>query len=296
MAIAAGAFISATPSSVPVRLSHILRYHMIAQDIRTTFAIPYLNNNFCISEVYLTVTRIPDHIAAYAIGDIHGCPWLLDRVVNWIRCHAAQHSHDRRVIIVLGDMIDRGPDSKGVVEKLIGGPPSGFEFVCLRGNHEQLMLNTLSDGRGLDLWIANGGRMTLESYGVDHHMLMSCQSERVVRDTLHAAIPPPHQRFLRDLTLSYQLGEYLFVHAGIRPGSPVANQCADDMMWIREEFTGSAADFGLHVVHGHTVTRDPDERGNATGLDTGAVISGRLSCMALWSNQREIYTTPGFNK
>lgn len=238
--------------------------------------------------------RVPDDTIVYAIGDIHGCPWLLEQVLSWVESHATNHVHARKLIIVLGDMIDRGPDSRSVIDRLLEEQQGGFELVCLRGNHEDMMLHTVESGTGTALWMENGGRHTLESYGVDSVKFSELSSPIFVKQVLCAAVPPLHQKFLQETRLYHREGGYLFVHAGIRPGVAIEHQTPDDMMWIRRDFTDSTADLGVLVVHGHTVTHAPNERGNAIGLDTGAVTTGRLSCLALWSDQRHIFVTPGF--
>ncbi len=239
--------------------------------------------------------RVPDHTVVYAIGDIHGCPWLLDKVLSWIEFHAADHIHARKLIIVLGDMIDRGPDSRTVIDTLLEVKLGKFELICLRGNHEDMMLCAIQSGAGVPLWMDNGARYTLESYGIDSIEFLKLVSPKDIRETLRAAVPPSHQRFLQETRLCHREGDYLFVHAGLRPGVAIEHQTPDDMMWIRQDFTDSTAGFGVLVVHGHTVTHSPSERGNAIGLDTGAVITGRLSCLALWNDQRFIFFTPGID-
>jgi len=235
---------------------------------------------------------IPDNMIVYAVGDIHGCPWLLATVMDWIDEHAAGHSYAHKKIVFLGDIIDRGPDSRGVIDLLLSGPPNGFEMLCLRGNHEDMMLRVLNTGTGLAIWLQNGGTPTLQCYGVDNIDTLSKSSPAFIRQTLSAAVPRAHQTFLSHTVLSYQSGGYLFVHAGLRPGIAIDRQDPLDMMWIRRDFTQSTADFGAVVVHGHTVSREPSVRINALGLDTGAVATGRLSCAALWQDQRLYFSTP----
>lgn len=241
----------------------------------------------------LTMPRMPDNSIAYAIGDIHGCSGLLDAVLNWITTHAASHREMQKTVVVLGDIVDRGPDIKGTLERLVKSPPDGFDFKCLRGNHEDMMLEVMAQGTGLSRWIANGGDKTLESYGVDFRELLSLDSPGMTIDILEAAVPDDHRRFLRDLLHYHQAGDYLFVHAGVRPGIAMEKQTPEDMMWIRREFTEYPLALDYHVVHGHTVTPVVDFRGSATGLDTGAVTTGRLSCLAVWEDKMDVYTTTG---
>ncbi len=238
--------------------------------------------------------RVPDNTVVYVIGDIHGCPWLLEEILEWVGIHAADHAQARKLIVLLGDVIDRGPDSRGVIDLLLEGPPEGFELICLRGNHEGMMLQAMDSGTGSMVWMDNGGRLTLESYGVDSDPFFNLPSPEFVKTSLLAAVPPSHQHFLENTLLCHREGDYLFVHAGVRPGVDIEHQTPEDMMWIRREFTESTEELGVMVVHGHTVTAEPSERRNAIGLDTGAVMTGRLSCLALWDDQRCIYVTPGF--
>lgn len=235
---------------------------------------------------------IPDDTIVYAVGDVHGCSRLLATVMDWIDEHAAGHSFAQKKIVFLGDVIDRGPDSRGVIDRLLPESPNGLEMICLRGNHEDMMLRVLNTGAGLATWLKNGGIPTLQCYGIDNIDTLARSSPAFIRQTLIAAVPRAHQAFLSNTVLSYQSGGYLFVHAGLRPGIAIDRQDPLDMMWIRREFTQSTADFGVVVVHGHTVSHEPSERTNALGLDTGAVATGRLSCAALWQDQRLYFTTP----
>lgn len=237
---------------------------------------------------------MPPDTLTYAIGDIHGCAWLLDPVIEWIIVHAARHPLKHKHIVVLGDMIDRGPDSKGVLERLMTRSPNGFSLICLRGNHEDMMIRTMESGRGLALWLQNGGRNTLESYGLSNVLDLERAPPAVISRTIRNIVPETHQDFLSQTRLSWRQGDYLFVHAGIRPGLAINQQNPEDLLWIRKEFTESNADLGVTVVHGHSVLPEPTERLNAIGLDTGAVGTGRLSCVALWGDNREFFTTPGF--
>lgn len=238
--------------------------------------------------------RVPDNTVVYAIGDVHGCPWLLEQVFAWIAAHAAERPQERKLIILLGDIVDRGPDSRGALDLLLRGSPIGFEMICLRGNHEGMMLHAMEKGTGINAWMDNGGDQTLSSYGIENTLFLNFPSAGFVKESLRNAVPAQHRDFLVNTRFCHQEGDFLFVHAGIRPGVDIAHQSPEDMMWIRREFTESLADFGVIVVHGHTVTAEPRERINAIGLDTGAVMTGRLSCLALWDDQRDIFITPGF--
>jgi len=217
----------------------------------------------------------------YAIGDIHGRADLLRRLYDAIADDAATVARRRRVLIHLGDYVDRGPDSRGVLDLVTAAPPAGFDTVCLRGNHEQMMLDYLDGRSDGDLWRRNGGEATEASYGVLTND----------RDALLRALPPAHLVFLRGLGLTARFGDYLFVHAGIRPGVPLDRQDADDLLWIRQPFLDSDADHGAVVVHGHSVRPAPVFAGNRIGLDTGAYASGVLTALVLDGESRALLQT-----
>jgi serine/threonine protein phosphatase 1 len=223
---------------------------------------------------------LPEGLRVYAVGDVHGCADRLDALHALIAEDAAHAAEPRRVIVYLGDYVDRGPDSQGVVERLLLPPRFGAEAVHLAGNHEAMMLDALArpdDDGALSLWTDNGGAVALASWGIDAYGTDPAGWE--------AAIPPAHLAFLRQLRRRAAFGGYLFVHAGVRPNVPLDAQDPDDLLWIREPFLSSTADFGAVVVHGHTPGRDVVIRKNRIGLDTGAVFGGPLTCAALWGDR-----------
>ncbi|HEY0421277.1 MAG TPA: metallophosphoesterase, partial [Acetobacteraceae bacterium] len=216
---------------------------------------------------------LPPGRRIYAIGDIHGC---LDRLVM-LHTHIADDLAARPVaaplLLHLGDYIDRGPDSAGVVALLAAGDPLPMPTVNLLGNHERTMLEALATlGPAATDWMISGGREALASWGGDPD---------APRATWPAAIPTSHLDFLQTLTLTHQDGGYLFVHAGLRPGIPLHQQTPQDLVSIRNAFLYSDADFGAVVVHGHTPKSTPTLRPNRIGLDTGAVFGGPLTCAVL---------------
>lgn len=231
--------------------------------------------------------RVPDDTLVVAIGDIHGRIDLLTVLEDEIVRFAADRPERVRRIVCLGDYIDRGYHSKEVIDHLIAPPPDGFERICLLGNHEDYVLRFYEsplEGTG---WLANGGRETLMSYGV------SLPPGRVTPDDmarartdLLARLPESHVAFLRSLKTHHVEGDYLFVHAGMRPGVSLDGQTAEDMLWIRSPFLTSDADFGHVVVHGHTVVEEPELRANRIGIDTGAYATGRLTGLALVGDTR----------
>lgn len=236
--------------------------------------------------------KAPDGAAIYAVGDIHGRLDLLTKLQAMILADAGKRQVDRRVVVYLGDYVDRGPDSKGVIDRLIERPLDGFESKFLKGNHEDFMLRFLGDGSLATSWMLNGGMATLRSYGVnvldptrDDDRLESARAD------LARALPSRHRRFLDGLELWHREGDYLFVHAGIRPGLPMEDQRASDLLWIRHEFLNSDADFGPVVVHGHTVVGEPETRANRIGIDTGAVMTGCLTALAMVGAERTFIQT-----
>lgn len=228
----------------------------------------------------------------YAVGDIHGCVEELRALLGLIQVDAAAHSDREKVIIYLGDYIDRGPDSRGVVDLLIKEPLPGFESVHLKGNHEDTLARFLEDARIAPLWLSFGGAATLLSYGVQPPGFSASDAalQRAGRE-LSASLPADHVAFYRRLRTKHLLGNYLFVHAGVRPGVPLGEQREEDMIWIRNEFLSSKADFGKIVVHGHNITPSPDIWPNRIGIDTGAFASGRLTCLVIDGSTRNFICT-----
>lgn len=235
---------------------------------------------------------VPDGEVVYAIGDIHGCSDLLSALLARIERDAARGRPVKKTLIFLGDYVDRGPDSRGVIEMLRAGLPRGFEARCLKGNHEQLLLDFLDDPARLDAWRSNGGEETLRSYGVDVDGLARRAAPPALwREAFAAALPASHLRFLQSLALKYVVGDYVFVHAGLRPGVPLDEQAPADLLWIRHAFLDAETPFGKVVVHGHTPERGPVVRPNRIGIDTGAVFSGCLTAMRLENGTRSFLST-----
>ena len=214
-----------------------------------------------------TRPSLPDGLRIYAIGDIHGRYDLLQALATGIRADIAENRPRSSAEIYVGDYIDRGPQSRDVVEWLIDTPPLTDRRVCLKGNHEAMLLAALSDPVWLQHWLSNGAGATLASYGLSPRAL--------------GALPARHLDFFDDLGLTASIGSYLFVHAGIRPGLALEDQNEEDLVWIRDPFLSSDADHGVIVVHGHTPVDAPDVRQNRINIDTGAVFSGTLTCVVL---------------
>jgi serine/threonine protein phosphatase 1 len=227
--------------------------------------------------------RAPPGSRIYAIGDIHGRLDLLRAITQLIHEDAYAHQAPRNVAIYLGDYVDRGDMSSAVIDWLLDQPLPGFESVHLLGNHEDSMLQFLTDARVGPPWLAYGGVATLRSYGV--RPPSADRDLARVQDDLRDKLPERHVSFLRGLALQHVEGDYAFVHAGVRPGVALASQVPQDLLWIREEFLSSHADFGKIVVHGHTIVEEPEVRRNRIGIDTGAFASGTLTCLVLADDQ-----------
>ncbi|MEE3627733.1 metallophosphoesterase family protein [Nitrospirillum sp. BR 11752] len=240
--------------------------------------------------------RVPDGHAVYAVGDVHGELGLLRQLLDIItQDHArlvARHGPLTPVLVMLGDYVDRGPDSRGVIDLLRGGTDvtgrtladrvPGFTVHCLRGNHEQSMMDFLADPLAALRWLDFGGPATLRSYGLPAVMEGPSVLQAVaLSEALAAQLPPSHRRFLDSLSYQVVYGDYAFVHAGIRPGRPLAEQTPEDMLWIRAPFMLAEGPHEKVIVHGHTIVPEVDILPNRIAVDTGAYRSGRLSAVAL---------------
>ncbi len=224
--------------------------------------------------------RVPDGTRVYAIGDIHGRADLLDQLHAKILNDAKTSDTPRKVVVYLGDYVDRGMDSKGVIDRLTADPLPGFEKVFLKGNHEDAFLKFFVEPEFGHFWKHYGGLETLISYGVAALPLKDEPDAFVsIHDELVKKLPKVHLDFLVGLQLFHVEGDYYFAHAGVRPGSLLKEQIGDDLLNIREEFLDSNEDFGKVVVHGHTPRQQPVLRHNRIGIDTGADVSGVLTCM-----------------
>ena len=223
---------------------------------------------------------------AYAIGDIHGRLDLLDRMLVAIAADARARPRLKTWIIFLGDLIDRGPDSAGVIERLIEYDPDFGQPVFLAGNHEEVLLRMLAGERGIMAsWMKFGGRECATSYGIDPDALVKLDEDAAL-EILRARVPAAHRRFLDGFADTFRFGDYLFVHAGIRPGVAVEEQDRHDLRWIRDPFLSDAKAHGFIVVHGHTIVDAVEERPNRIAIDTGAYHSGLLTAVAIEEDRR----------
>ena len=238
------------------------------------------------------IARAPEGLRLYAIGDIHGRADLLEELIDRISADMAEGGAERFVVVFLGDYVDRGAHNREVLDRLSQGGVPGAENVFLIGNHEAVMLQFLQDAEiGRD-WVRFGGDSTLASYGVRLKRENPTIGELLTaQDGLRENLPPVHLDFLKQLKLTYRAGDYLFVHAGIRPGVPLEQQDGNDLIWIRNRFIDSDDDFGCVVVHGHTPNLEIQSRHNRIGIDTGAYFSGRLTAAVLQNDIRRFLTT-----
>jgi serine/threonine protein phosphatase 1 len=226
----------------------------------------------------------------YVIGDIHGRADLLEQIIEKISDDLASHGEIDCVTVTLGDYLDRGPNSRGVVERLSRNPfPT--RYVALKGNHEALLELFLKDPSIANHWRRLGGLETLHSYGVPVGELMVGQGYDKAAEALKAAMPPEHVRFLSSLEPFVNIGKYFLCHAGIRPNVPLTQQSIDDLLWIRDEFLNSDIVFEKMIIHGHTPREWPEVRPNRINIDTGAFATGRLTCLVLEEKQERFIFT-----
>lgn len=235
--------------------------------------------------------RVPEGRRVYAIGDIHGRLDLLDDLLARIEDDSAAREAAEVLVIFLGDLVDRGPDSRGVIERLIDYSRGPIATRFLMGNHEEVFVRAASgDLKSLRFLLRIGGRATILSYGVDEHLYRELDFEALSAE-LQARVPAEHVAFLSAFEESVEVGDYLFVHAGVRPGVDLAAQKPSDLRWIRDDFLLHRDDFGKLVVHGHSITEDVDIRPNRIGIDTGAYESGRLTAIGLEGGERWFLST-----
>lgn len=234
--------------------------------------------------------ELPEMCRIYCIGDIHGRLDLLLRLHDLIRADATGYQGSL-TCIYLGDYVDRGMESRGVIDCLLQQPLDGFDAVHLLGNHEQAMLDFLQHPHAVAGWLGFGGLATLHSYGVPIEREGRYGDLEELRDDLSSRLPATHLEFLRSLQLSYVAGSYCFVHAGLRPGISLDEQRPDDLLWIREDFTLNAARHEYVVVHGHTIVPAVEFRPNRIGIDTGAFHTGVLTCLVLEGADQRLLQT-----
>lgn len=224
--------------------------------------------------------RTPEGVRIYAVGDVHGRADLLAPLLLQIEIDLALHPVSRPIVVCLGDYIDRGPASRQVLDLLVAYK-DGREAVFLKGNHETFLLKFLEDAAALDGWRYNGGLETLVSYGLRPPINPNPLAQAQLARDLDRVMPDAHRAFLKDLKLSFVCGDYLFVHAGVRPLVSLERQAEDDLLWIRDDFLLWEKPFEKMVVHGHTPVHEPEVHSNRINIDTGAFATGRLTCLLL---------------
>lgn len=244
-----------------------------------------------VTRVEARADRLPDGQRVYAIGDIHGRLDLLDLLLDRIEHDDAAQAPAHTSFIFLGDLVDRGPDSAGVVDRLRRLAAADRRFRFLAGNHEEVFLAALAGDVGATkLFCRIGGRETVLSYGISaqdyegfDHAELSAALGRVV--------PTEHRDFLENFEDAIELGDYLFVHAGIRPGRPIGEQQTADLRWIRQTFLDHRGRLGKRIVHGHTISSDVEFRTHRIGIDTGAYLTGVLTALVLEGDGQRLLQT-----
>ncbi|AIT81292.1 metallophosphoesterase [Novosphingobium pentaromativorans] len=220
----------------------------------------------------------------YAIGDIHGRIDLFNSLIEAIEQDDGARGHANTTVILLGDLIDRGPDSAAVVARAKEWAKSRqLEFI--KGNHEEMLIASMSNPDVLRSFLKFGGRETIMSYGIDETFIDEAQPDELQKRMIET-IPHDDIEFLDSFTKLIRNGDYLFVHAGIRPQTPLDHQLGRDCRWIREPFLSHNGDFGAFVIHGHTIAEEPQVRSNRIGIDTGAFVFGTLTAIGIEGTER----------
>lgn len=235
----------------------------------------------------LPAASIPAGQRVYAVGDIHGRLDLLEELLALIAKDDAGRPPAETRLIFLGDLIDRGPESAGVVERLRGLALQRPSLGLLLGNHEEVFLAALREEKteALRFFCRIGGRETILSYGISETDY-NAMDYGELKEALQARVPESHVKFLEASDDMIEIGSYLFVHAGIRPNVALEEQRPRDLRWIREPFLDHTAPHSHIVVHGHTITPDVEDRGNRIGIDTGAYASGMLTAIGMEGSTR----------
>lgn len=217
----------------------------------------------------------------YAVGDIHGRLDLLDQLLQRIVEDLEQTPPHMARLVFLGDYIDRGPESAGVINRLVQLATSKVTTHFLMGNHEEMLMRVLAGEPWITYeWLRSGGDMCAMSYGLSQSDIMTMEDSQIAA-LLRQALPEAHLDFFERLSASITFGDFLLVHAGIRPGVSITDQCQIDMRWIRRPFLTDKRYHGVLVVHGHTVTKRVDYRHNRIGIDTGAYHTGVLTALVV---------------
>ncbi len=252
-------------------------------------SFPFLRKRFAAQPA--SATRVPDGQRVYAIGDIHGRRDLLEMMIARVEADDAARTAAQTTVILLGDLVDRGPDSAGVIT-LARDWAARRTVRLLAGNHEEMFLAAFTDESVLRQFLRFGGRATLLSYPItaeEYHRTTHAE----LQDLMRARVPDTDIAFLQAMENLIRIGDYVFVHAGIRPGLPLADQAVSDLRWIRGEFIDDSSPRDFAVVHGHTITAAPDLHPWRIGIDTGAFASGVLTAIGLEGCDRWLLQTTG---
>ena len=235
----------------------------------------------------LDTAHVPVGVLVYAIGDVHGRNDLLLKLLDQIGSDDTARGAADTQIIFLGDLVDRGEDSAGVIETAMRLRAADTDVRFLLGNHEEVFIQACRqrDLKTLRFFLKIGGDATLQSYPIPRSEYLTMTLEELA-ERLPSLIPEAHLAFLESFEDQIVIGDYAFVHAGIRPGVPLAQQTTSDLRWIRDEFVGQRGDLEKVIIYGHTIYEDADERGSRIGIDTGAYDSGKLTAIGLEGGER----------
>src|SRR6516162_8306111 len=269
--------------AAPLKADHARRNIGSAKFL--SWANPFLEALRKTAPPVATARRVPEGRRVYCVGDIHGRDDLLREMAERVEADTKTRTFDHAETVFLGDYIDRGPDSKRVLERLATNewPTS---IIALAGNHEDFLIAFLDDAEILDFWRSQGGLETLHSYGVDVGPAMAGRNFAAVQTAFRVRFPKAHRDFLEALKVSAIIGDYFFCHAVVRPGVALDRQNRDDLLSIREPFLSSETEHGKVVVHGHTPSVAPEVRANRIGIDTAAYATDRLTCLILEADER----------
>ena len=229
----------------------------------------------------------------YAVGDVHGCYDEMYDLISLIEKDNAALDPKDCIIVFLGDLIDRGPDSRAVLEYLITSPPEFAKTYCLKGNHEEMLLSVMrNEAERIPQWLTYGGKSFVESYGVDIDMLSSLDAYDM-QHILRKYIPSSHLDFVDGMLDCISFEDYFLVHAGVDPEVSREDQEPKTMRWIREPFLSSKTKLGYRVVHGHTIESEPVFTQNRIGIDTGCYETGILSAIVIENEDIRVISTTG---
>lgn len=240
--------------------------------------------------VTLAEAQGPEGVRLYVIGDTHGCLDTLEEMYALIQRDLDWDPPADWHLVLLGDYVDRGPDSRGVLDWVAARLAEGRTTAVL-GNHDAMFLEAMEmdDGPNLELWLRIGGMQTIASFGVEDVP----PGPGALRRLLLAEVPERYRNLIRERPLTHRAGDYLFVHAGVDPERALDDQLAEDLVWIRRPFLDSDAEYEAVIVHGHTPVEEIEIRPNRIGLDTGAVFGGRLSCLVIDGDRRRYLAVDG---